>query len=124
MSAAPVSTTQPTHRRSRELPWAENPAPWASLAIAAMWLAVLFVGLFGGDFVSASASGATTTTIPAAVILGLFALPCTIAIARRGFTAPPETAPWAALDAERRAREQLAEQVARIEARAPDAPER
>ena len=33
---------------------------WASLAIAAMWLAVLFAAVFAPDFVSSDAGGNTT----------------------------------------------------------------
>src|SRR5687768_2615576 len=40
---------------------------WASLAIAVMWLAVLFDALFGPDLVVSNASG--TTTIPSAIIV-------------------------------------------------------
>ena len=46
---------------------------WASLAISIMWLAVLFDAVFGPDFVTSSASGATTTTIPSAIFVALFA---------------------------------------------------
>jgi hypothetical protein len=123
VSATPMSTTQPARPRSRDLPWADNPAPWASLAITAMWLAVLFTSLFGGDFVTSSAGGATTTTtIPAGVILALFALFGTIAVARRGFAVPADSGTSAALDVERRAREQLADQVAALEARLSTSP--
>ncbi len=57
---------------------------WASLAISAMWLAVVFASLFGPDFVSANA-GTSYTRIPSGVIVALFALIGTIAVARRGF---------------------------------------
>ena len=45
------------------------PAFWGTLAIVAMWLAVLFDGVFGGDMVF---SGPThLTTIPSAVLVAL-----------------------------------------------------
>jgi hypothetical protein len=50
-----------------------------------MWLAVLFVGLFGGDFVSSSTTNGFTR-IPVVVFLLPFVLPATIVVARRGFT--------------------------------------
>ena len=58
---------------------------WASLAIVSMWLAVLFDGLFGPDVVATSAAGTSTTTIPSAVIVALFAYLGTRVVARHGF---------------------------------------
>jgi hypothetical protein len=58
---------------------------WASLAIAAVWLTVLFDALFGPDFVSSNGAGTNTTTIPSAVIIALFAYLATRVIARYGF---------------------------------------
>jgi hypothetical protein len=57
---------------------------WAGLSIITMWLAVLFVGVFGGDFVSNSASNGSTK-FPVVVFLLPFVLPATIVVARRGF---------------------------------------
>jgi hypothetical protein len=48
-----------------------------------MWLAVLFDALFGPDFVSAS--GASVTRIPSAVMVALFAYLGTRVVARYGF---------------------------------------
>ena len=59
---------------------------WASLAIVSMWLAVLFDALFGPDFVSSSAT--STTRIPSAVIVALFAYLGTRVVARYGFERP------------------------------------
>jgi len=56
---------------------------WASLAIAVMWLAVLFDALFGPDLVVSNASG--TTTVPSAIIVGFFAYLATRVVARYGF---------------------------------------
>jgi hypothetical protein len=59
---------------------------WASLAIAVMWLAVLFDALFGPDLVSIDGGGTTSTTrIPSAVIVALFAYLGTRVVARYGF---------------------------------------
>jgi hypothetical protein len=57
---------------------------WASLAIAVMWLAVLFDAIFGPDIVSSDA-GANTTRIPSAVVVALFAYLATRVVARYGF---------------------------------------
>jgi hypothetical protein len=56
---------------------------WASLAIAVMWLAVLFDALFGPDLVVSNASG--MTTIPSAIIVAFFAYLATRVVARYGF---------------------------------------
>lgn len=57
---------------------------WAGLAIAVMWLAVLFAAVFGPDIVSTSA-GTNTTTVPSAVAVALFAWLATRAVAKYGF---------------------------------------
>jgi hypothetical protein len=75
------STDQPARRdiASRLL----VPEFWAALSIIAMWLAVLFDGIFGGDMTFGSSTG--ITTIPSAVVLALFAAIGTSAVAKRGF---------------------------------------
>jgi hypothetical protein len=63
---------------------------WAGLSIITMWLAVLFVGVFGGDIVSSSGPAGTTSSVPVVVALLPFVLPATIVAARRGFTRGPD----------------------------------
>jgi len=60
------------------------PAFWGTLAIVAMWLAVLFDGVFGGDMVFSSPTNGTTT-IPSAVLVALFAVIGTASVAKRVF---------------------------------------
>ena len=48
-----------------------------------MWIAVLFTSVYGPDFVSVN--GATSTTIPSGIFVGLFALLGSGAVARYGF---------------------------------------
>jgi hypothetical protein len=48
------------------------------------WLAVLFVGVFGGNFVHNSAT--EFTSFPVVVFLLPFVLPATIVVGRHGFT--------------------------------------
>jgi hypothetical protein len=60
------------------------PAFWGALSIVAMWLAVLFDGIFGGDMIFSS-PGNDTTTIPSAVAVALFAFIGTTAVAKRAF---------------------------------------
>ena len=68
-------------RRARSL---LVPEMWASLAIAVIWLAVLFDAIFGPDFVSSS--GGSTTRIPSAVLVAVFAYLATRVVARYGFS--------------------------------------
>lgn len=57
---------------------------WASVAISIMWLAVLFAAAFAPDIVSAGNDG-SSTTIPTAVVVALFAAIGTRAVAKYGF---------------------------------------
>ena len=59
------------------------PEMWASVAIAVMWLSVLFDALFGPNLVVSNASG--MTTIPSAIIVAFFAYLGTRVVARYGF---------------------------------------
>ena len=45
---------------------------WASLAITVMWIAVSVDALFGPDIVSTTVGG-TSSTVPSAVVVALFA---------------------------------------------------
>jgi hypothetical protein len=57
---------------------------WASLAIGVIWLAVMFDAIFGPDIVNTS-SGGSSSTVPSAVPVALFAFLATWAVARYGF---------------------------------------
>ena len=59
------------------------PGFWAALSIVAMWMAVLFDGIFGGDMTFASPPN--VTTMPSAVAVALFAVIGTSAVAKRAF---------------------------------------
>jgi hypothetical protein len=58
---------------------------WTALAISVIWLAVLFDAVYGPDIVSASPG--SSTTIPSAVFVALFAALATNTVARHGFRA-------------------------------------
>jgi hypothetical protein len=58
------------------------PEMWASLAIAVMWLVVLFDALLGPDIVSNNATSATR--VPSAIVVALFAYLGTRVVARYG----------------------------------------
>jgi hypothetical protein len=49
-----------------------------------MWLAVLFVGVFGENILS-NTPGGTSTSVPVVVAVVPFALVATIVVAKRGF---------------------------------------
>ena len=59
---------------------------WASIAIVAMWLAVLFVGVYGAD-ITANGGGATGggTSVPSVIVVALFAFLGTGAVAKYGY---------------------------------------
>ena len=60
------------------------PQFWGALAIVSMWLAVLFVGVYGGDMIFHSSSG-DGSMIPSAVAVAVFAAIGTSAVAKRAF---------------------------------------
>jgi hypothetical protein len=57
---------------------------WASLAIAVIWLSVLFDAIYGPDIVSRSAVG-DFLTVPSAVVVAFFAFLATWVLARHGY---------------------------------------
>jgi hypothetical protein len=63
------------------------PGFWGTVSIAAMWLAVLFDGVFGGDMVFSNQSNPAggPTIIGSVVPVALFACLATISVARRAF---------------------------------------
>lgn len=57
---------------------------WASLAIAVIWLSVLFDAIYGPDIVNRSAGG-DSSTVPSAVAVALFAFLATWVVAKYGY---------------------------------------
>ena len=57
---------------------------WASLAIAVMWLSVLFTAIFGQDILNTTVGG-TSSSVPSAVVVAFFAFLGTWVVARHGF---------------------------------------
>jgi hypothetical protein len=77
---------QPSVRSPRE-GWASRVLVremWATVAIVAMWVAVLFVGVFGGDMTFHSVDS-SFTTMPSGVAVALFAAIGTGSVAKRVF---------------------------------------
>lgn len=58
---------------------------WATIAIVAMWIAVAASTVWGGDLVASSSGGSDRATIPAGIVLALFASIGTWAVARYGY---------------------------------------
>ena len=61
------------------------PAFWGAASIIAMWLAVLFDGIYGNDMIFNGNAGGGPTIIPSAVAVALFAFIGTVAVAKRAF---------------------------------------
>lgn len=83
MSAQPISSSQPAVSRT--------PAPlllssefWGGVTLVAAWLAVLFVGIFGGNIETASAGG-DRSSVPVVVIVAIAALLATVSVGRWAF---------------------------------------
>jgi hypothetical protein len=68
----------------RRATWIDARNVWASLSIVAIWASVLLTVLFGPDITSIDAGG-NSTTIPTGVVVALFALFATRAVAKYGF---------------------------------------
>jgi hypothetical protein len=68
----------------RRLSWIGARNMWASLAIVSMWLVVLLTAVYAPDIRSFSADG-NHTVIPSGVVIALFALFGTRAVAKYGF---------------------------------------
>ena len=58
---------------------------WASLAIAVIWISVLFDAIYGPDIVTRSAGGDFSTD-PSAVAVALFAFLATWVVAKYGYS--------------------------------------
>lgn len=105
MSTEPASLLSPVPLRPSSRLWLHARALWAGVSIVTMWLAVLFVGVFGGNILS-STPGGTSTSVPVVVAVIPFVLVATIVVARRGFSEVPDTRPRA-LDEEKNAEQPL-----------------
>jgi hypothetical protein len=84
MSAIPHEPSSDVQNKRRWSLQLLVPEMWASLAIVAMWLTVLFDAVFGPNIVNNTA-GADFSSVPSAVVVAPFAFLGTWAVARHGF---------------------------------------
>ena len=84
MTTAPLPI--PATRREPRAWFVSRPF-WTSIAIVAMWTAVIVDAIVGTEIVAVATTATTTTTtnIPTVVITGLLAAIATIFVARYGF---------------------------------------
>ena len=68
----------------RRRTWIDARDMWASVAIVAIWLAVVLSAAFGPDFKSFDVSG-SNVTIPSGIVVALFAMFATMSVAKHGF---------------------------------------
>jgi hypothetical protein len=80
MSSEPAAPSWPTWRVVLSLT-----EMWASLAIAVVWLSVLFTAIYGPNIVTSEGAGTNSSTIPSAVVVALFAFLATWVIARNAY---------------------------------------
>jgi hypothetical protein len=64
------------------------PEMWASVAIAVMWLSVLFTAIYGRDILTSSAGG-DSSSVPSVIVVAIFAFFGTWVVARKGFRRTP-----------------------------------
>ncbi len=60
--------------------WLQSPPLWAGVSIVAIWIAVLFVGLFGDDI-----AGSDGSSVPSVIVVAICAVIATAFVARWGF---------------------------------------
>lgn len=116
MSTHSLPALPPARDRRSSGSWLESRPLWAAIAIVVMWLAVLFVGVFGGDIVSQTAGG-TSSSVPVVVVVAGIALVGTLVVGRRAFAVTSASDDLRrALEDEQQARAELAQEVADLRA--------
>jgi hypothetical protein len=80
-----VVSHEPIHSE-RSSWWTQLLVPelWAFLAIAVIWLSVLFTAIYGPD-IRTNGAGGDSAIVPSVVVVGLFAFLSTWAVAVFGF---------------------------------------
>ena len=85
MTTVSHEPSRAAQQKPRSSPQLLVPELWASVAIVVMWLAVVVDAIVGPDIVSTDASGRSSTTVPSAVAVALFAFLGTWVVAKYGF---------------------------------------
>ena len=88
MSTPSLSSDHPITKSRLSSSWLHARELWGGLAIISMWLAVLFVGVSGGNIVKSTPGGKPSW--PAVVVVALVALVGTVVVGRRAFVAAPD----------------------------------
>lgn len=89
---------------------------WGGVVLVAMWLAVLFVGVFGGNILK-TGPGGESSSWPVVVVVAVAALLATIPVAHSAFRPPRSDEDLRrAVENERRALENLSTQVGDLRA--------
>jgi hypothetical protein len=89
---------------------------WGGVALVAMWLAVLFVGVFGGNILKTGVGG-ESSSVPVVVVVAVAALLATIPVAHSAFRPQRSDEDLRrAVEDERRALESLSTQVGDLRA--------
>lgn len=86
MSVHSISTDYRTDVRGWRS-WPLSGTFWGGVTVVTMWLAVLFVGIFGGNIQTAGADGSRSSW-PVVAVVALSALLATVSVARAAFRAP------------------------------------
>jgi hypothetical protein len=89
MSTLSHDPSQVVHQRGRWSSLRLVPEMWASLSITAMWVAVFITAIWGPDARFSSTDG-SSSTIPTAVFVTVFAFFGTWVVAKYGFRRPRE----------------------------------
>jgi hypothetical protein len=72
-----------TPARSRP-PWWQQREIWGTFGIVTVWLAVLFVGVYGGDMRFAGSDG-SASSIPVVAVVAVCAIPASLVVAKSAF---------------------------------------
>lgn len=92
---------------------------WGGVTLVSIWLAVLFVGIFGGNIETAGTDGSRSSW-PVVAVVAIAALFATISVGRWGFRSPDvDENLRKAVEDERRAVEELTAQVEELRSKLP-----
>lgn len=87
MSAEPLASNRQSRGRD-SVPWLHGREFWGGVSLVVAWLAVLFVGIFGGNIETADAGGGASS-VPVVVVVAIAALLATVSIGHWAFRQPP-----------------------------------